>query len=307
MWSITVCSLLAVAQPPADKSSLTVFGSSVVWSADKPADDLAVALADHPDVQIAEAKLKIAQAELTKVKQAVALRVAAARTYVEEVKARLDEAQAKLKAARERPIDKPDRQTENVALLTGMVESAKRSLAAAEAELQSASGRVMRSTRAAAGAQIPLDERYIMIADQTGQPKAALYPVADKLRELLDKPVKVGGLSKVSLQQALDALQTATGTDLMFRSALPNFDPAVPPPQNSIVLSVPAGERPLRAWLDLIGDEYRGRATGVAAFDVYVREYGLVWQLTSAAPPGAGKLSAVVRQPKVEPPKDVKR
>ncbi|HVK15769.1 MAG TPA: hypothetical protein VM533_02410 [Fimbriiglobus sp.] len=281
-----------------------------------PTDELEAAImasANHPDVRLAQAKLQMAQAELDQAKLLATQRLTATYARVQAAKAQVEfEARSYQQISPLATVPK----TELLAAERSLAQ-AKAALAAAEAEWQAARGQPPGRAAAAldASAATVVLSRLLLddvAAQQFSRPDVtylnlvnrAVAPApgsaADKLRELLNKRVKLGDLKSVTLAEAIEALRSAAGTDLMIRET----------DDGMRVISVAGGELPFVAWLDLILDFYNANRPTQDLVGVYVREYGLLLERPKFAPPGAPTLAEFARQvqardaaPKPEPKK----
>jgi hypothetical protein len=293
MVPLVACSLLLAVQPPADgqpaeKPELYTLYRRAVVLADRP-DDLATALANHPDVQIAEAEVRLAQARLAKARQAVAQGIAAAQSKVATAKAGVGTAEQALKAAEAEllQLEMSKKRVEQlhqaktgaiasageveaagmkvqfgqagIAAHRHQLEAAKAALAAAEAELRAAAG----------GGQFPVQQRFEAIAPFLSgrglpvqapvppQPPQSLPgPAADKLLSQLRQSHGMDFPADTTLHAAAEALGTAAADKLVIRT--PGYFSNVggkhfaPPP----AVGPLKGTRPIGEWLQLVADAF---------------------------------------------------
>lgn len=327
MLPITVCSLLAtLVQPPAKSPEPTpqdrLFDMHVAWLPVGKPDELGAILANHPDVQIAEAKLRIAQAELAKVKQVLAQQVTTARVRLDGAKAALAAAEADVKR-----LQGPNATANGVTQLEveradAAAAVAKAAVAAAEAELKTFTG----GPQPANWAVLTSDTR-VQFAPQPVEAlayqsnRAAPSPVADKLRELLDKPVTLDLPADAKLAAVCNTLSAALAP-----SGLSLRAPVLGPADEAVTAGAPLqGQRPLALWLEVVADTFSNRTVAVTTAETttagrggqtqrsvsymdlgrrefFVRDYGLLFTDAQRAPTGAVPLATFLRQPKVEPP-----
>lgn len=312
MVPLVACSLLLAADPPAEKPKAAADGEVVVFKfpADRP-DDLSVALASHPDVQIAEAEVRLAQAKLAKARQAAALALTEARGKLDRAKAVLDK--VTIDAARVQQLVRQNVTSKDEAARSEAdLRVAKATVAAAEADLRAATGggpaaapgkpaerlRVWDSN----GTSLDFDflRTPFRVRDIADTPAPA-SPTADKLRELLGKSVKLNKVVDGPPQKVLDALRTAAGTDLQFRWA---YTMTVQGRTDLPAVALPPGERTVAAWLDLLLDDFGQAFVGGGAWPVaYVREYGLAVLPAGSAPPGSVSVAEFARRAAAEPAK----
>ncbi len=306
--------------PPADKAPPKAPGASPA----KPAADsleamIAAAQRNHPDVRLAQAKLQMAQAELEQAKLQAAQRVAAAYAKLSRAKSNVAAAEKQLADARaaNKKRGAPDY------LLAGDsrdLVDAKAELAAAEAELQAAQGLAAGQHAAAAidkgpgsvteamlQALLDTDTRaeHQKLAALAYLKKSSSPPApgtaADKLRGLIDKPVKLDLKNPVPLDVAMAAFVKQAGlTDLTVR--YPDWAGErflkTPPTVGPLV-----GEQTVATWFQLILDDFNRSLAAVGVppgyqgkYEVYVRDYGLLVTKTDLAPPGAPTLAEFARQ-----------
>jgi hypothetical protein len=219
-----------------------------------PTDELEAAIAasaNHPDVRMAQAKLQMAQAELDQAKLQAVQRLASA-----HAKMRSAQTQVEIEEKNYRQVSQLSSvpQQEKWQLERALAQ-AKAALAAAEAEWQAARGqppgRVAATKDATATAallsRLVLDDvagarreqlslSYLDLVNRAAAPVPG--SAADKLRELLHKQVKLGDLKGVHPQDAIKALRTAAGTDLMIRGI---------PEDGTLFMHVTGGELPFIA------------------------------------------------------------
>lgn len=271
-------------------------------------DAVADAVRNHPDIRVAEAKLRVAEAELAQAKLLVAQRVTVAEAKLQDARVRAEHAARSLQRVQQL------RKSGGVAAeamdaLEKELALARAAVVAAEAELRSAQGVAPGKTQTSSGTSRTVTADGFVLVDEGSSFRllgtvverltlSRTEPVsgsaAEKLRGLIDKPVKMGA-QKGKLTDLLAALHTAAGvSDLTVRV----------PPWTAIQntpLNLPAGERSYVAWIDLIFDEFVTTAQSPPArTSVYVREYGLMVAYSETAPPGAITLSEFARQVRAE-------
>lgn len=295
---------------------------------------IAAALRGHPDVRVAEAEVQLAQAKLAQAKLAVAQKVTAAHLAVERARADVKVAEAAF--ARMEQLRKaaavPNEEVESA---RQKMDTAKAEAAKAEAEYNGLLGttpvaglqaafqlmttpgdRVAVVTSDAVVRVIPGGQQGILAEvafDAFAPPKAPAGSVPDKLKEALDKPVKLGDQKNVGIEAFLGTLTRVAGIDLRVRVPQ-REDPAVW--QDALKLTVPGGEFPLGTWFQLVTDEYALRAMPpggtpfgqapqhAARYEIYVREYGLLVADPKTAPPGAITVQEFWKQVRAEKAKE---
>lgn len=300
MVPLLVYSLLLVQPPTGPKPDDGVTGMFVLKAAEKP-DDLQAALAGNPDVQIAEAEVKLAQAKLAKVKLAVAQHVTLTRTKVEQARASVTAAEQRLQVASARHKASVIG-TDEVEAVTAALAVAKAVLAAAEADLKAATS-VSKPAAGpkpdvSVGGQVILNERNfdLTLAARSVAPQPA-GPAADKLRAALEATVPLDLPAGGTLRAACEKLAPAfAARGLVVRdpgefSNVPAQFWKEPPAVGPLT-----GERPVGQWLQLIADAFTtsvgllpnpgSRPVG-GRWDFYVRDYGLLFARADDAPAGA--------------------
>jgi hypothetical protein len=294
-------------------------------------DAIATAMRSNPDIRVAEAEVQMAQAKLNQVRVQTAQKVAAAHAnlatarqaagYIAEQLQLLQRVQAQGGVPRS-----------EVLQLQSTLARFQSDAAKYEAEYNSALGTMPgqppanaataweKATLFSLEADGPIriwnvkpgtrwsDLTFELIAQQ---PKPPAGSVSDKLREALDKPVKLGDQTNTNLATMLGSLLKAAGLEIRLR-----LPPAEDPTTTEAILrlDVPGGEYPLGTWFQLVTDEYALKATAlprfprtpeVTRFEIYVREYGLlVADPKSTAPPGAITVQDFWRQVKAEKAKE---
>ncbi|MDY3558913.1 hypothetical protein R5W23_006089 [Gemmata sp. JC673] len=305
--------------------------------ADKPvpnppdATDAAIgrALATDPDVKMAQAKINLAEAELAKARQTITLRVLALKSRVEQGTAEMRVAEQHLENVTKGVNGGAGHQSE-LLVARSKFETAKAALAAAEAEWKLLTG-------SDNNGEVKLFRAYLTVLDQYfeshslpstqqgpapnagayrwygsgGSPPATIKgPIPDRLRAVLDKPIKLGAKGEtIRIDQALELLKKEVGFDVPVRGELLHPRPKVndrgeilyDPARKGIPIMiapqvVSEGETlPVGAWLQLYQD--------VSGGTFYVREYGLLLADKKSAPPDAPTLTEFWKQgaPKPEP------
>jgi hypothetical protein len=311
----TLCLLLlaglVLGQAPADKSS----GQPPANPAGKdspregkppsPAEGLAELLEKvlkaNPDIRVAEAKLREAEAELSRTRLLVTQKVVAAQRAVEEAK-------AQVKAAEEE-YERLGQMVKKGYATQGQLDTAKPKLQAIKARLAEAEAEVLYlqgKPHAAAGDKggvrwdlqvghiLADSDRTVRVWDlATGQMLATVREaqpaigasVADKIRKALDAPVTVEFKDK-TLQDTLKALQELA-PGVTFQVHIPPGT-RVSTPVNLRVKDVPLGAV-CQALEDLFLDEFDGNPPGLR---FVVREYGILVAPGVYVPTGALSLHA---------------
>jgi hypothetical protein len=271
---------------------------------------IALALKNHPDVKLAEAKRMVADAELEQAKLLVTQKVTAAFAKVQLAKLRVDVAEKEFARVSELfkrgSISEQERAASEAALRT-----AKADLDAATAELQSAKGGAAKPTIKVVNTYGSIDkvvESKWDFAVVTGLERAGLHllsseggSVGDKLRGLVEKKIPLDlkvqkvddALTSPTMGEAFDALlKTAGENGLAVR--LPARSRSETKLSNPIVLGSLTGERSFHSWIEMITDDFSSKSG--ERFEAYVREYGILVTNAKSAPPGAITLAEFTRQ-----------
>jgi hypothetical protein len=265
------------------------------------------ALANDPDVQVARAKVLLAEAEMAKARQAVVLKVMSLRAAIQENESAIAAAQERYEWT-ERLVRQGTVPQSQLADARMKLEAAKfaRDRAMTELKLLTDSGKEVGMKGTGDGNEAAFQSRLAWLArgalidpsdpDSSSNTLrsaalAALYlsgtktpvgAVPDRIRAALDQQVKIGAKGeKVSFEKALEVFKRDAGLDVPVRG-----------PGDLIRMPVVVSqgeEMPVGAWFQLYQD-YAG--TGV----VYVRDYGLLFTDKAAAPPDAPTLTEFWKQ-----------
>jgi len=262
------------------------------------------ALRHHPDIKLAEAKVRMAEAEVEQTKFQVAQLVSAAFVRMEQAEAKVEQASVVMKLTSERVTVLENLRKQGGVGLAASFEmtqaaklaalNAKADLAAAELELKAATGAAQRYLSP------PID-----IKGPTGPQPAVGKPlpvgaVADKLKALIDKPVKLD-LKAADLDEALAAVLKSAGEPTL-TVKLPKLGRGYLDPLPTVTC---ACEMSFTATVQSILDEVNSQMHAVPAtmrgkYDVYVREYGLLVTRAEDAPKDAPTLTEFARQVRAE-------
>lgn len=259
----------------------------------------------HPDIRLAEAKRQMADAEVEQAKFLVAHRVATAFAKVEQAKVNLAPAEEYFQAVRSAGT-KIETMHANTAY-----QKWKAELMAAELELKAATGGASRNLGANLGALAdPTSDKALgavlaslsRAAEGVASAKAPVGGVADKLKAILDKPVKLD-LKAADLDEALAAVLKAVGEPAL-TVKLPALGLGKKYLKNPPTVTG-AGEMTFAAAFQFVMDEINGQQSGLTEFqkgryDVYVREYGLLIARADEAPKDALTLTEFARQVRAE-------
>ncbi|HEX4611610.1 MAG TPA: TolC family protein [Urbifossiella sp.] len=280
---------LAVGQQPPPPPAKTV----------DPTDALIQkALANDPDVQVARAKLSLAEAELVKARQAAVARALALRATVEERKTVLDASLIELRHA-EAGAKAGGVPHSDVLQVQVKVSVAKAALARAETEFKLLTGDGPKAAAPASGSTVTPDvlagiftgiykddaaiARLANDLNRRQDVRALAGPIPTRLAKMLEKKVSLGEKGQtVTLAAALDVFKSRVGFDIPVRP--------IPNPVPEIVSD--GVELPVIAWLQMYQD-LGGRQHDEFAF--YVREYGILVASRQTVPPDAVSLTAFWR------------
>ncbi len=265
---------------------------AAVGSAKTPstaAEGVAVALKQHPDIKVAEAKVAVAAAELDQARLTVTQRVGPAFARIQTAKVKVAAAEDDLNRVagmvKKGIVSKAEADRADAAVLASKAE-----LATAEAELKAVTGGGEPADAESARskyARLRLAQLKDVHPETTSAPAGT---VADKLRAVIDKKVKFPEQKGVPFVKVVDALKAAAGIDFTVR--LPNHAQFTEQGVN-----VPAGEMTVSAWTELMLDEFN---VGRIKYAFYIREYGLLLAAVDAAPPGALSLTEFARLVRAE-------
>jgi hypothetical protein len=279
----------AFPQPPAAKP-----GAESTENVKRSLDELlAAALKHNPDVQVAQAKVQEAEAELRRVRLGLVQKIVEANTTLDASRASVALTEATLKRS-ERLVQAGNVSVEEVEKVQAQLAAARANLAQSEALLGSLTGSIPKGAfffitagtvdpsagvtpnppqPAAATNPTPTPPVYggMMAGGINGGPDARTPrgPMADKLRSALDAPVKAT-IKDLPLSEAVThVLGTANGVPFILNVG----DKA----KVSISLSL-QDQVPLGAALQALEDVVPG-------LKCYVREYGVLIALDETAPP----------------------
>ncbi|HYH66755.1 MAG TPA: hypothetical protein VD866_18825 [Urbifossiella sp.] len=250
------------------------------------------ALANDPDVQVARAKLALAEAEVAKARQVTVGRVLALRDtvaqYQQSVKVLDEEASLAAMAAKNGGLGR-----DVVAQYQGKLAAARAVLARAETELRLLTGdgpkaAAMNATNTSATLAALLasgtdtDPQTVARAraylSRSVDTKVSSGPIPDQIRAALDKRVRLGNKGDgIALDAAMVVFKKEAGLDVPIRPT--------PSPMPRIVLD--GEELPIGAWFQMFQD-HGGHRDG---FAFYVRDYGLLVANRQTAPPDAMTLT----------------
>jgi hypothetical protein len=264
-------------------------------------DMLAQALKDHPDIRVAEAKLRaveaevrLAEAELARTRLQVMQKLAAHRAALQSAIATRDEAHQRFLTMQQLH-KKGATSLEDLRAAELTWVKYRSEVAALEAQTPALLGTPPPGAPPAAADEghsgkadrlrIERALRFLLDQKDGTAPPALPGSTAEKLRKALDTPVKAD-YEKVRLSEILEHLQEKV-PGLTIRSVMERHKDG--DPEMNLRFKEPL---PLRAVLQALEDEFPAGAPGMR---FVVREYGLLVTPPSNLPPGAVTLSDFLR------------
>jgi hypothetical protein len=260
-----------------------------------PTDALVhAALANDPDVKVAQAKIQLAEAEMAKAKQAVVLKVLTLNVTIQELKTQVAAHTRKLEAM-QNLVKAAAISQEELDLERSKLESAKSALAKAEMELKLLTGRMQKEVGANSGfrdATLSNDQAgeaaLRWFAQRMKEKQAAMGPIPDRIRAALDKPVKLGAKGEqVTFAKALEVFKKDAGLDVPVRNSYPGLNPIMSEGE----------ELPVGAWFQMFADFNKGTQMFSTEARFLVREYGLLVTTKESAPSDAITVSEFWKLP----------
>jgi hypothetical protein len=268
------------------------------------------ALANDPDLKLAQAKMQLAEAEMAKAKQAIVLKVLTLNASIKDQKNQSDALAQKMDM-----LVKSGAAVSQAELLDArmLLERATSALAKSELELKLLTGGMHKEMGANAtngytwgitnasnsnnaallhywnpgqgqDFGMPLYRAYNFLnpVDYTMAPSTPMAkgPIPDRIRTALDKTVKLGAKGEqITFAKALEVFKKDAGLDVPVREV-------------AKVESIKSEgeELPVGAWFQLFADSSPGTR-------FIVREYGLLVTLRDAAPPDALPLVEFWKRP----------
>jgi hypothetical protein len=260
---------------------------------------MAAALKSNADIQVAEAKLREAEAGLNKARITVMQQVASAHAALHAVKSDAAVADAELKRLRamRNAVSVAD-----VQKAENDLERAKAAVARAEADLALVLGKPPSVTwkisevhsvafapdgallwTAQADGSVRMWDTVSGRAISHGWIEAEPKPgsVTERIRAALDKPIKIDAVKNVPLREVVELLQQKSGVDFPIRFA-PGQRAAEAP------VELMKAELPLSAWLLVVEDS-------VPQLRFAVREYGLLVTSVDRMPEDAIRIRDFLR------------
>jgi hypothetical protein len=265
------------------------------------------ALANDPDVQVARAKVLLAEAEMAKARQAVVLKVMTLRASIEEHRRSVEVASERL-AWSSRLVKEGHVPQSSVVDDRSKVEAAKAALERAETELKllTRGGKEVGVETGTSSADLAIQQGTLWLSRQSllnlpssggsshgtlaslaglyvAGAKAPAGPVPDRIRTALDRQVRIGQKGdSVTFEKALEVFKKEAGLDVPVRYGGLTGLPAP--------ITSEGEELPIGAWLQL----YQDQDSGGGIF--YVRDYGLLLTTKGMAPPDAPTLTEFWKQ-----------
>jgi hypothetical protein len=260
---------------------------------------------NSPGLKVAEAKAVLAAAEVEQVRLQVTKGVSLAYTAVRNAQAAVEETTAVHKSVTGQIDRGAMSQLEGIRYGTEL-RNAKAALATAEAEWQAATGGGAKAEEVFKPAEEK--DNFLKYVHRKAEPiPAPTGSAADKLRALLDKPIKLD-LKAAPFSDLMPEFLKQTGLDAV--------TVRYPTWASIKILKEPptvgplTGEKTLTAWVELLMDEFQnpGRPVvlpGGAGIDpgpyvVVVREYGLLIVGKKSAPPDALTLTEFAKLVRAE-------
>ncbi len=278
-------------------------GSGSTQKAD-PTDALVrAALANDPDVKLAQAKIQLAEAEMAKARQGVVLKVMTLNATIKDQKSQVEVLKQKMVSLESLMKSEPLVSQADLLEARITLERAANALAKSELELKLITGGIGKEVGANTGdywaypnallstanqhfSQWALGQRLSNVApDYYGQAfnllnsveynvplnvTTAKGPIPDRIRASLDKTVKLGAKGEqVTFAKALEVFKKDAGLDVPVREVA-KVD----------AITSEGEELPVGAWFQLFADNSPGTR-------FLVREYGLLVTMKDAAPPDA--------------------
>jgi hypothetical protein len=276
-----------------------------------PTDALVhAALANDPDVKLAQAKMQLAEAEMAKAKQSIILKVMTLNATIQDLKSQVAAHTLSVQVA-EKAMQNGTGALADLLQERMKLEPVKSALAKAEMELKLITGGMNKEMGANTGSVWGNPNPFYSTAGQqfsywsqglganpglspnqgafellnTVEYSVPLLPTAkgpipDRIRASLDKTVKLGAKGEqVTFAKALEVFKKDAGLDVPVREVA-KIEP----------IKSEGEELPVGAWFQLFADNTPGSR-------FLVREYGLLVTVNNVAPPGALQLFEFWKQP----------
>ena len=260
----------------------------------------------HPDIRIAEARLMEAKAALDQAKLKVAIESKMNQAKYDQAKA--DVATKTKEFERMEAAHKSGKiSVEEYARVVGELQTVKRQLAFAELFKQAEK----EATQAPKGVSSwsTVDARYTLDAITSSRWLDATYTTppaqSQSLHDLLQRKVKFA-VKATDLDQTVIGVLERSMKEWDFASAKVivryphDTDPGV---RSAYTVQPVEGENTIGVWLLMMLDDYNApteqpKGPSQGKYQIYVRDYGLLFTLVKNAPDGAPTLAEFLRQPK---------
>jgi hypothetical protein len=293
---------------------LDLFGGASGAAPKSVEEAVSLALAHHPDLKLAEAELRVAEARLVQTRMQVTKKITEDYHKLVQMRNSMKEIDAKQQNAREK-VDKGVLPAGTYKEVQLEYSSAKTKLAQVETEFLLAVNPSMQKCNAChTGVNAHDWQRLLQTPWHIHDVRTRLEDApakntsVDALAQHFDKRIKLDKQNNITLEQAFATLAQQLGITLRVK---------LPGTENKDLyrdiarISLPADEMPLRSWLQLIVDEYNSYMASMAPsrkevakrHELYVREYGLLLTTQDLAPSDAMTLQQMVQQIKVTPKK----
>jgi hypothetical protein len=317
LFALALLTATAAGQPAADPKAKADDKKAAPPKTDSTDAAIAAVLANDPELKVARAKIQLAEAELAKARQTATIKVVTLKAKIDQLKKEAANAQESFDIMERHWKSGTGSKSEFLVEQTRF-ETARGALAVAEAEWAVLVGPNPAGAGGAATNPTAQDALQMAIwslsqnqaADRLAvlrsfyavnrEGSAVKGPVPDRLRVLLDKPVKLGPKgSKFTYSQAMEVFKKEVGWDVNVRGNYPRtvvYNPEQPkagPIANEPIEILSEGEElPVGAWFQLFEDNaLTSEPNGTPIrFRFYVRDYGVLIFPTTAAPPDAPTL-----------------
>ena len=280
------------------------------YLADKGEPTIANIVANHPDVKLAEAKLQVAKAELEQARLLITQKYTVAKARLEEAKTVLTHSENRLRSIAGHNTTDAERDRD---VLSQTLAQVKTAIAIAEADLKALQGTPNLKAEISFF-DFTIDEYKptfgvpILLKDKRWVPKPTTQSA--KLREVLERKIALDLTKSLPLDEVMAILLPKSGLDA-FLVRYPEWASAKSLKQPPTIY-LPKSEQTVAAWLQLMVDEFNSRDPQLGGimdsggkYEVYIRDYGLLFAKATMAPQGALRLEEFMRLPPVvEAPKE---
>lgn len=275
----------------------------------KPEPTIANIVANHPDVKLAEAKLQVAKAELDQARLLITQKYTIAQAKLEDAKVQLSFAEKRMKSME--LLRGNGVASSEIGVVEQLLSQAKSTVVIAEAEQKALQGAT--NLRAEITFDVGSVEGRPLFGDPVVFKGAQWLPKpttqSAKLREVLERKVALDLPKPLPLDELMAIFLPKTGLDA-FLVRYPEWASAKKLKQPPMIY-LPQSEQTVAAWLQLTMDEFNSQFTDNVPenyrgkYEIYVRDYGLLFAKATMAPQGALRLEEFMRiPPVVEAPKE---